>query len=744
MDASLRRDESINQERRTRMKQIIEDLKSGTVRLTETPVPQCGSTEILVRNEASLISPGTEKLMIELGKKSLAGKARSRPDLVKIAYHKAKKEGFLNVYREAMARLDQPMPLGYSCAGEIIEIGKKVSGFRVGDRVACAGAAFASHAEYVAVPQELAVVLPAASKGKPALGYDEAAFVMLGGIALEGVRCAKLTFGESVAVVGLGLIGLITAQIAKAYGCNVIGVDVDPSKVRLAGSMGCDTAFSPSDGDAETIVAQHTGGQGADAVIITAATTNNAPILLAERVCRRKGRIVLVGVADLALTRKMFWDKELSFTVSKASGPSVVEYPHHMPLPPELSRWTERRNLEEFISLLSSGRVSVSSLITHRYALPDALKAYDVILTGKQKYVGVLIEYGKPEPPGRTVRVKAPEPPGAAGDRTAVGLIGAGMFTRNVLMPRAANVKGIRCAGVAAKTGLNARYLADRFHFGYATSDYHRILDDPEIGSVIITTRHDAHAPMVAAAIRAGKRVFVEKPLCISSSQLDEIVAAGSKRPANVFVGFNRRYAPLSRQLKDRLALMSGPMQILFRVNAGYIPDDHWTQDLHVGGGRIIGEVCHFIDLMQFFTGARPISVFTAPIGMRKGKYRRDDNVSLAVSFSDGSLGTIIYSAQGAKTFSREHVEVYAEGTVAVIEDFKTLDIAGQAGRKTTKLWNQDMGYEGELHAFFVAPEDIFERTLTDAIVTTKATFAAMESLRAGIPVSVDDARWEP
>ncbi len=726
------------------MKQLIEDLRSGRIRLVEAPIPKCGRGELLVRNVASVISPGTEKLMIEMGKKTLIGKAMARPDLVSLAYQKARREGYLNVFREVLSRLDEPLPLGYSSAGIVMEVGKDVRGFRVGDSVACAGAAFASHAEFIAVPESLCTLMPKGRSVKTSVTHEQAAFVMIGGIALHGFRCAQVTFGEHVVVVGLGLIGLLIVQIAEAYGCTTIGIDIDREKVRLARDLGCNHALLLGRDDVETTILNRTEGVGADAVILAAATKDNSPILLAERVARRGGRIVLVGVSDISLTRKAFWDKELSFTVSKASGPFSESLTGSRDLPPELVRWSESRNLHEFMRLLGNGSVRVLDLITHRYPVENSPDAYKMILGGKERYIGVVIQYPEATPRTPTVRMgRGPDRKGSLSHETSVrfnvGVIGAGMFTKNILMPVIRGVDGVRLLGVSSKTGLSSQHLAEKFRFDYATTDYKQILSDERIGSVVITTRHNLHGPMVAECIDAGKNLFVEKPLCLTHADLDRIVAAFAqrRRDVTIMVGFNRRYAPLAVELQNWLKGRVSPLQLHYRINAGFIPRDHWTQDPEIGGGRIMGEVCHFVDFIQFLTGSDPIEVFAYSIGGDSGRYSSDDNVALSIRMSDGSLATILYTALGPKTFSRERVEVYAEDGVAVLEDFRTLYLAKATSKKNVKLRNQDMGYADEIGDFLHGDPAESGAKLRQAVLTTMTTLGAVESLRRHLPVSI-------
>ena len=729
------------------MKQIVEELKTGSVKVVEAPAPRCGRGEVLVRNAVSLISPGTEKLMIEMGKKSLLGKAMARPDLLTLAFEKAKREGFLQVFREAMQRLDEPLPLGYSCAGEIVEIGSAVQDFAVGEKVACAGHGHASHAEFVSVPQDLCVRLPSRPDGR-AIDCDEAAFVMLGGIALHGLRRAEVTAGETVVVVGLGLIGLLVAQIARAQGLRVVGIDVSKEKVALARELHCPNAYVLGEEDVEQAILSLTRGAGADAVVLAAATQDSSPVKLAERITRERGRIVLVGVSDLELTRKAFWDKELSFTVSKASGPSRLLNPGHGLLPPELVRWNEKRNLEAFLQLVADGTVSVRKLLTHRFPIADALNGYQMILDGSQPYIGVLIDYPSGTDLTSTIRLKAVTAgtaPDGSPARGRIGIIGAGMFTRNILLPNLQRAGGVTFVGVATKTGVTSSHVGNRFGFEFATTDHKALLADSRVSSVVITTRHDLHAPLVAEALAAGKHVFVEKPLCIRAAEIDTLVEAWRRceRAPMFMVGFNRRFSVLSEALRARLKGRTTPLQALFRVNAGYIPATHWVHDPAVGGGRILGEICHFIDYLQFLTGSDPVEVHAMSIGGSTTKYQCDDNVSLSLRFADGSCGTIVYTAMGTKTFSRERVELFWGESVAVLDDFRALEYVHGSTRAKRKLGGQDLGYAAEIREFVSGDPAGSPERFRQAIVTSLAALGAVESLQTGRPVRLKDVAIE-
>jgi predicted dehydrogenase/threonine dehydrogenase-like Zn-dependent dehydrogenase len=684
---------------------------------------------------ASLISPGTEKMMIEMGQKSLLGKAKARPDLVRQAWAKAKREGFLSVYKEAMNRLDEPIPLGYSAAGIVLEVGVGVTGFKAGDRVAAAGAGYASHAEVVWVPENLCVFIP------DGVGFEEAAFVMLGGIALHGVREAALTLGERAVVLGLGLLGLLSVQLLKAQGCRVIGVDLDRQKCALAKELGADLGLVPGLDDVEEAVANFTGGLGADAVIITAASQDNRPILLAESVARERARLVMVGVAELSLTRKSFWEKELTFSVSKAAGPGSIAPLYEakgFDYPIAYVRWTERRNLAAFLDLIAQGRLQTNPLITHRFPIDEALQGYDLILKNLAPYIGVVLTYPQDEARGdqepmqlRRVWLKPPPKETEGAGRMAVGLIGGGMFTKNILLPALKKIEGVKLLGVATTTGVTSQHIAKKYGFAYATTDYQAILQDAAIGSVIITTRHNLHGRMVVEALAAGKHVFVEKPLCLTEAELRDIIEAydGSRL---LMVGFNRRFAPLARQVKEDLSGRSTPLVMSYRVNAGYIPADHWVHDPDTGGGRLLGEVCHFIDFLLYLAGSGPAQVTTATISGSTGKYRPEDNLAITLTCQDGSLGSIIYTAKGTKSFSRERVEVFCEDSVAVIEDFRLAQIVQAGKTRRIKKLSMDMGYQGELEFFFHHdPGQVnYPELFTECVNSTLATLKAAQSLQ--------------
>lgn len=736
------------------MKQVIQNYQTGDLALADVPTPCADDSSIVVRNISSLISVGTERSIIDLGKKSLLGKARARPDLVKRFVDKAKKEGLLNTYREALGRLDNPTALGYSSAGVVVEAGQMVSAFLPGDRVACVGAGYASHAEYIRVPEKLCAKIPVYGDGEQ-IGFEEAAFGMLGIIALHGVRCARLEFGETVAVMGLGLLGLLTAQILRAYGCRVIGTDLDPSKLELAAGVGI-TAI-----DTKSFVQEcdlYSGGLGVDAVVATVATKSDEAINTAVEISRFGGRIVLVGVADIHPDRNEMWHKEVEIIVSKAGGPGSLDPVYEnkgVDYPYGYVRWTEKRNLEEFLRLLAERRIDVRSLVSHRFPLGQAETVYDNMVSGRGgPYVGVLLDY---ESAGisrvderlylkqRSIPLrKATDLPGRQGD-LGIGVIGAGLFGKALLLPALRRVAGVRLRMLSTSSSVNSHHTGMKYGFEECTTDYRKVLSDGLVDAVIILTPHRLHAQMTCEAMAAGKHVFVEKPLCVNDAELSEIMQMESARrsPASglryLMVGYNRRFSPHASRISGELAKRKDPMVILYRVNAGYVPPDHWVQQEEEGGGRIVGEVCHFVDLMMFLTGASPERVHAERISGNNRTAINNDNVVINMRFTDGSVGSIAYSGSGDKAYSREHIEVFVEGKTIVCTDFRRTSFH-QGGRKRVfKTSGQSMGYREELMHFSsvvggkVAPllsaEDLF--------ISTASVFAIQRSLVLGKPVTV-------
>jgi len=717
------------------MKQVLQNMRTGKTRVEDIPAPTPRPGMALVRTAASLVSAGTERMVVEFAEKSLVGKARSRPDLVRQVLDKARREGLLTTAEATFNRLDQPMSLGYSSAGTIVALGAGMTGFKVGQRVACAGGGYAVHAEMAAVPHNLLVPLPAA------VDFEAGAFATLGAIALHGFRLAETQVGESVAVVGLGLLGLLAIQIAAASGCRVIGVDLDPRRVALAQGFGVKAVLRAR---AVEAVGAFTAGRGADAVLICADTPSADPVELAGAIARDRAHVVATGAVGLQLPRKVYYEKELSFVNSRSYGPgrydgSYEEGGHDYPL--GYVRWTEGRNLEAVVGLMASGRLDVRPLITHRFPVEQAPEAYEVI-TGKtrQAFLGVLLTYAEDAPGAADRRVQlAPahrQPAGAV----KLGVLGAGNFAGAVLLPAIRKQKDVARVGIASAGGLHAQAAGRKFGFAYAASDEIEILDDPAVNTLAILTRHDSHADLVVKGLKAGKHVFVEKPLAVDAAGLKKVQAALKKAPGLLTVGFNRRFAPLAVRLQEFLDGRSEPLYMHYRVNAGYLPLSHWTQDPLQGGGRIVGEGCHFIDFLTFLAGAAPLSVHAAGLP-DNGKYRQD-NVSLTFTFPDGSLGVVDYLADGDKAFPKERVEVFCGGAVAVLDDFRSLELVRDGRRRVLRsALKQDKGHAGEWAAFARAIREGGEPPIpyTQLFGVTRASFAAVEALTRGMQVSIPE-----
>jgi predicted dehydrogenase/threonine dehydrogenase-like Zn-dependent dehydrogenase len=750
------------------MKQVVQNYKSGELSLLEVPPPRVRPGGVLVHNICSLISAGTERGMVELGRKNLLQKARARPDQVRKVMDKARTEGFLSTYRKAMQRLEAPMALGYSCAGTVIAVGAGVTDLEVGDPVACGGIGYASHAEIVFVPRNLCVKVPvkagAGNEGNavkltpasPAVAFAEAAYTTLGAIALEGVRVADARLGETIVVLGLGLVGLLTVQILKAGGCRVIGLDLNPSRCQLALELGCDLAAVPA--KASDLVRQMTGGDGADGVLITAATSSSEPVRLAGELARDRGRVVIVGIVGMEVPYKLYYEKALELRLSRSYGPGrydrfYEEKGYDYPL--AYVRWTENRNMESFLQLVADGKVQVDRLTTHRYPVDQALEAYGLITQGKEPHIGVIIQYPETSRPGRRVPVQSP---GASADQpvqvpkapaagqavpgvVSVGVIGAGNFTSGVLLQAMRKIDGVELRGICSQGGLRARAAADRFGFAYCTSDAEELCHDPQIQAILVTTRPSSHADLVILALENGKQVFVEKPLAVNLEQLQKIVQQWEAGKRDVLmVGFNRRFSPYGQKLREFFQDRSTPLVASYRVNAGALPKRDWQQDLEEGGGRIIGEVGHFVDFLSYLIGAPPESVTAQAIGGTSGSVFSHDNVSLTMRFRDGSLGTIIYVSEGAASFPKERVEVFGGGAVGVIDDFRRLELVKGGRRRVQRGWlNQDKGHRQELAAFVEAIRrgEAGPVSLEDYLLTTLCTFQAVKSLQTGLPQPV-------
>jgi polar amino acid transport system substrate-binding protein len=713
------------------MKQVLQSFRTGVLKVYEVPETIAKSGGILVHNAASLISAGTEKMAVDLAQKSLVGKAKERPDLVRQVIGKVKRDGVASTFRAVKARLETPLALGYSCAGIVKEVGRGAEEFQVGDRVACAGMNYASHAETVFVPTNLAVKIP------DGVSFDEAAFVTLGAIAMQGVRIAEVKLGEAVAVIGLGLLGQLTVQILKAAGCRVIGVDLDPAKIELARLHGAEAAVLRSD-DVEGAVDEFTGGYGVDAVVVTAAAETNDPTELAGMIARDRAIISMVGAVQMDVPRKVYYEKELQLRLSRAYGPGRYDALYEeqgIDYPIGYVRWTERRNMQEFLRLIAAGAVRLNRLITHRFEISEAERAYDII-TGKdrQAFLGILLTYPTAVANDRSSTVVALKPQVTSLREGAVhlGVIGAGNFAKSVLLPRLAKASGVNLVGIATATGRNAKTMGGQYGFAFCTTDYRELLLRGNVDTVLIATRHDTHASIAAEALRAGKTVYVEKPLAISQEGLEEVSNAVAQTGGRLMVGFNRRFSSLSAELKQAFADCAEPLAITYRVNAGEVPKESWIQG-EEGGGRILGEVCHFLDYLQFLTDAEPVEVFAYSCSAST------DTLSIIVKLSDGSVGNINYLATGDRAFPKERIEVYGGGLVAVLDDFRRLEVWRGGRRKASKRLQQDKGFDRELAAFIEAARTGGEMPIAwrSLALTTLAALRIIGALGSGKPQSL-------
>jgi predicted dehydrogenase/threonine dehydrogenase-like Zn-dependent dehydrogenase len=733
-----------------RVKTILQNYRTGELTVLDVPPPALAPGGILVRNLASLVSAGTERLMVKFARKGLLGKARERPDLVRQVLSKASRDGIISTLETIRARLNVPVPLGYSSAGLVLSVGEGVSRFQPGDRVACAGAGYASHAEVAFIPENLAVRLP------EGVNFESATFTTLGAIALQGLRLAHFELGETLAVIGLGLLGILTVQLAKASGCRIVGMDPNPDRCHLAKQFGIDAAFSDPAGFASAC-RRFTDNYGADKVMITASTNTNEPLVLAGEVARDRAIVVAVGATGMEIPRKTYFEKELTFRISRSYGPGRYDSEYEekgRDYPIGYVRWTENRNMQAFLQQVGAGKIDPLPLITHRFTIEDARQAY-ALITGESKeaYLGILLTYPPPpvqEETGVVAVASAPptsvSSPRSAPDRDVplrVGFLGAGQFAVSTLIPALKNFPRVHLAGVCTQTGVSAQTIKDKFGFNYATTDEHDIIADPHINVAVIATRHNLHSRQVMAALQAGKHVFVEKPLCLNREELAAIAqtyaqgcTTGDNSPPVLQVGYNRRFAPMARELKKFLGEVKEPLLIHYRVNAGYIPADHWVHAPQEGGGRIIGEVCHFVDFLIFLASSLPVHVGATALP-NQGRYR-DDNVVVTLKFANGSVGVITYAANGDKALPKERVEVFGGGATAVLDNFRRLELIKDGRRQVSKsrLW-QDKGFGEEWGAFIQSVRDPQAPALlpfSEILATSLTTFDILDSLHLAAP----------
>ncbi|HET7011541.1 MAG TPA: bi-domain-containing oxidoreductase [Anaerolineales bacterium] len=711
----------------------MQHLRSGATRVVDVPDPQATPGCVLVRTAASILSAGTERMLVDFSARSLLGKARARPDLVRQTIDKARREGVLAAMEAVRDRLDQPVPLGYSSSGIVVALGEGVSGFRAGDRVACAGGGHAIHGEYAVVPKNLVALLP------DTVDFESGAFATLGAIALHGLRLGRMQVGDRVAVIGLGLLGLLAVGVARAAGAQVFGVDVQESRVALARNMGATASLRAG---AEAAAQAISGGSGFDLILICADGPSNDPVHLAAALARDRARVVAVGAVGLDLPRNLYYEKELEFIVSRSYGPgrydaSYEEKGHDYP--PGYVRWTEGRNLQAVVDLMGAGRLDVRPLISHRFPVSQAEKAYTLLAEAGEGTLGILLTYDAASPPAgalETTRVLAE--PSVSAQAVRLGVLGAGNFAGRVVLPIVRSMRGVELVGIAAAGGLSATRAGTRFGFDYATTDAARLIGDSRVNTVAILTRHHLHARQTAAALRAGKHVLCEKPLALAGAELEDVAEALQGASGLLTVGFNRRFAPLGRRLREILRSVPAPLAMIYRVNAGALPRDHWLRDPAEGGGRLVGEACHFIDFMTFLSGERPVRVFARSLAPETAD--EEDSFVITVEFSGGSVGTVAYLANGDRSYAKERLEVFSGGSLAILDDFRRLEFSRDGRRRTWSSWlRSDKGHRGLWRAFVEAIERGGPPPIPygDLFAVSQATLTAADSLRSGEPAAV-------
>lgn len=716
------------------MRQVVQNLKNGATEILEVPIPKIRSGCILVRTAASLVSAGTERNLVDFAEKSLVGKARSRPDLMKQVLEKARREGVLTTLETAFNRLDQPLSLGYSSSGTVLQIGDGVTNYKIGDRVVCSGGGHAMHAEFALIPENLAAHLP------ENVDFESGAFATLGAIALNGLRLAGPQVGERVAVIGLGLLGLVTVQVASAAGCEVFGIDINSARVKFAKDLGIESGTNRK---AYEKYQSFTNGRGFDHVLICADTPSDETVELAGIIARDRAHVVSLGVVGLNLPRKLYYEKELFFQVSRSSGPGRYDLDYEekgVDYPLGYVRWTEGRNLETFVDLISKAKVNVKPLITHRFEIKDATKAYDLI-TGKTRdaYLGVLLTYEEKIDATKKLISLNKEFTKASTNisKVKLGVIGAGNYASAVFLPAVRKTGNTSLIGITSPGGTNARNLGSKFGFQFAASDENEILTNKEINTVAVLSRHDSHAPLTLAALRSGKNVYCEKPLALKFSDLKLIEKElARKNHPYLMVGLNRRFAPFSRSLMSFFENRSEPLSIHYRINAGFLPLTHWLHDSQTGGGRLVGEGCHFIDFLCFITGQAPVRMTTLSLP-DNGKYHQD-NLNITLEFPDGSFGTISYLANGNRSYKKEYVEVFSGGKIGILDDFQSLELVDEHKKKVIRSrLRQDKGHQSAWKAFLnaIVNSEVEPISYKDILNVSYATLACQKSLEISEPV---------
>jgi predicted dehydrogenase/threonine dehydrogenase-like Zn-dependent dehydrogenase len=704
------------------MKQVLHNLRNGQTEICDVPTMLYKQGDLLIQTNCTLISAGTERMLVEFGQGNLLDKVRSQPDRVRQILDKVSTDGIVTTMEAVFNKLDHPLSLGYCNAGTVQVTGKGIEDFVVGDRVVSNG----PHAEVVSVPQNLCARIP------DAVSDDEAAFTVLGAVALQGIRLLNPTLGEKFVVSGLGLLGLMAVQMLVANGCRVLGIDFNAQRLALAHQFGAQTVSLASGEDPVAAVQTFAGGRGVDGVLITASTKSNEPVHQAAQMCRKRGRIVLVGVTGLELNRADFYEKELTFQVSCSYGPgrydpTYEEDGHDYPL--GFVRWTAQRNFEAVLQLMADGKLDVKPLISHRIPFEEAERAYELLLEDKSA-LGILLTYSGQPDMARTVKLATEQPSTSkSASKVTAGMIGAGNFAMSTLLP-ALQKSNVLLHTIASAGGTSAAIAGRKYGFHQATSDYQTILADPTINTVFITTRHNSHARMVMESLAAGKHVFVEKPLALNRDELNQIQQALAKAPdQQLLVGFNRRFAPLAVEMKRVVQARSEPLSMIYTVNAGTIPPNHWVHDLASGGGRIIGEGCHFIDFLLFLAGSPIVGVEARMMGRAASLAVQEDKMTILLDFADGSTGVVHYLANGSKRFPKERVEVFSQGRILVLDNFCQLQGYGWPKFRNQWLWRQDKGHAAEVQAFLerIQTGGSWLIPWSELEQVTLATFAAVE-----------------
>lgn len=718
------------------MKQLLQDLKKGEILLEEIPLPNCGSNEVLIKTERSLISPGTERMLLEFGKASYLQKAKQQPDKVKMVLDKIKTDGLMPTMETVFAKLGEPMPLGYCNAGIVMSVGSNVTDFKSGDRVVSNGA----HAEIVCVGKNLVAKIP------DNVSFEQASFTVIASIALQGIRLAKPTLGEKFVVIGLGLIGQITLEFLKANGCEAIGVDIDQSKIDLAKSNGF-IALNPANGeDPVKFVESSTNETGVDGVIITAATKSNEPIEQAAEMCRKKGRVVAVGAIGMDIPRPPFYEKELEFFISSSYGPGRYDsdYEHKgIDYPLGYVRWTENRNFQAILGLLSNESLNFDYLLTHTYKFDDAIQAYNEILNNRDA-LGVVLEYASDKVQEERRVVFAQNKVNSSSD-VGIGIIGAGNFTKLIVLPNLVK-SSAQLVGISSAKGLSSSLAAKKFDIGYSTTEYKQLLDDEKINTLFITTRHNNHADFVIESLQNGKHTFVEKPLAVDMTQLSEVTTVYKKlldggNAPQLMVGFNRRFSPFAINMKSSIKGRSSSISMSMTVNAGSLPKDLWVHE-PTQGGRIIGEGCHWIDLMSFMVDSKVKSVQSVAMNSEAELPIKNDNVILNLTYEDGSIGSLQYISTGNKSFSKERLTLFCEGKVLELDNFRRVH---GYGTKSMKKMSQDKGHQDEMVGFIdnIKNSEAPMISFDSLINTTLATFAHVRSLEENRVVMISELESE-